>query len=307
MEQTYPQVVSVSLGSSARDHKTHLDLGGQRFEIWREGCDNDKNKLIRRLCELNEDPRVAAVGLGGLDFFMESAGRRYWFREVKPLKKYVPDKPFVGGGGLKGAFEKRAVRYMSDELGCDLAGKKVLCLSGLDRWGLACGFEEAGSQVCYGDLLWALGIPWVIRSQKTFIRTAHLVAPLAVQLPFAMLYDSNTDHHSEPKHNAAAEREYYDCDIIAGDYKMVVQHMPPDMEGKWVITNTTTAEDVDYLRERGIKLLVTTTPRLEGRSFGTNLIEACLIALDGSSTQLEPERYSQLADECKMMPSAEYL
>jgi len=300
-------VVSVSLGSSERDHKTRLELGGRTFDIWREGCDGDKNRLIRRLHELDEDPQVAAIGLGGLDFFMDSAGRRYWFREVKPLKKHVKNKAFVGGGGLKGAFEKTAVKHLADVCGQDLAGKKVLCLSGLDRWGLACGFEEAGSQVCYGDLVWALGLPFMVRSKASFERIAHTVAPLAVQLPFKMLYNSTADHHTEAKPNKVAEREYYDADIIAGDYKMVIQHIPHDMEGKWVVTNTTTTDDVDYLRSLGIELLVTTTPRLEGRSFGTNLIEACLIALEGASEALDPTRYVELAQECGLVSSVEYL
>ncbi|MCL2491835.1 MAG: quinate 5-dehydrogenase [Coriobacteriia bacterium] len=307
VESTMPQVVSISLGSSARDHKTQIDLGGQRLELWRQGCDNDKERLIERLCELDADPNVVAVGLGGLDFFLESAGKRYWFREVKPLKQYVTHKPFVGGGGLKGAFEKNAVTYLADHVEEDLKDKKVLCISGLDRWGLACGFEELGASVRYGDLLWALGIPHVIGSQEAFIRLVHLLAPLAVQLPFAMLYDSNADHHTEPQTNAMAEREYHNADIFIGDYKMIIKYLPRDMEGKWVITNTTTAQDVEFLRSRGVELLVTTTPRLEGRSFGTNLIEASLIALDGASEALEPQRYVELAHELGIEPSMVYL
>ena len=307
MEERLPQVISVSLGSRTRDHRVEIELRGKRFEVWREGCDNDIELLKNRLRELNEDPRVVAVGLGGMDFFLNSAGRQFWFREVKPLMKLVPDKPFVGGGGLKSAFEKSAVGYLAQHTGIDLRGKRVLCLSGLDRWGLACGFEEAGAHVRYGDLLWALGIPWVLNSQKSFIRTARTLAPIAVQLPYSMLYDSNADHTKEPKPNAVAEREYHDADIIAGDYKFVIQHIPKDLSGKWVVTNTTTPRDVELLRSHGIELLMTTTPRLEGRSFGTNLIEACLIAAEDSKTPLRAERYVELAQECGFVPSIQYL
>jgi hypothetical protein len=301
------KVASVSLGSSTRDHKTTIELLGRTFELWREGTDGDHDRLVRRLEELDADDEVAAIGLGGLDFFMDSAGRRYWFREVKPLLKHVRNKAFVGGGGLKGAFEKSAVAHMAAEYDGNLADKKVLCLSGIDRWGMACGFEDAGCQVNYGDIVWALGLPYMVRSQKSFIRIAHAIAPIAVQLPFQMLYDSNTDHNSAPKRNRLAEAEMRDADIIAGDYKMVIQHLPEDLEGKWVLTNTTTPEDVDYLRDLGVELLVTTTPRLEGRSFGTNLIEATLISLEGAKEALDPDRYVELAQQCDMKPSVEYL
>ncbi len=68
------------------------------------------------------------------------------------------------------------------------------------------------------------------------------------------------------------------------------------MRGKWIITNTTTAADVELARSRGVELLVTSTPRLEGRSFGTNVIEATMVALDGAKGELSPERYRELLD-----------
>jgi len=38
---------------------------------------------------------------------------------------------------------------------------------------------------------------------------------------------------------------------------------------------------VAFLRARGARYLITTTPRLSGRSFGTNVVEALLVALAG--------------------------
>jgi hypothetical protein len=38
-----------------------------------------------------------------------------------------------------------------------------------------------------------------------------------------------------------------------------------------------TADDVPLLRERGVELLVTTTPVLDGRSFATNVMEGVVI------------------------------
>ena len=93
------------------------------------------------------------------------------------------------------------------------------------------------------------------------------------------------------EHESKHSQLTVDADIIAGDYKYVRKYMPEDMTGKWVVTNTTTAEDVEFLRDRGVELLVTSTPRLEGRSFGTNVIEATMVALDGAGTRLSPERY----------------
>ncbi len=59
------------------------------------------------------------------------------------------------------------------------------------------------------------------------------------------------------------------------------QFMPDRLDGKTILTNTVTAKDVDFLRDRGIARLVTTTPDFGGRSFGTNVVEAAMIALLG--------------------------
>jgi hypothetical protein len=45
-----------------------------------------------------------------------------------------------------------------------------------------------------------------------------------------------------------------------------------------VLTNTTTPEDVELLRSLGVSLLVTTTPELNGRTFGTNVLEGIIVA-----------------------------
>jgi hypothetical protein len=83
--------------------------------------------------------------------------------------------------------------------------------------------------------------------------------------------------------------------------------MPEDMSGKWIVTNTTTAEDVEFLKDRGVELLVTSTPRLEGRSFGTNVIEATMIAVDGASAALTPERYLELLRSTGFTPDVRWL
>jgi hypothetical protein len=51
------------------------------------------------------------------------------------------------------------------------------------------------------------------------------------------------------------------------------------MAGKVVLTNTVTASDIDWLKQRGIRTLITTTPEMQGRSFGTNVIEGILVCL----------------------------
>jgi hypothetical protein len=67
-----------------------------------------------------------------------------------------------------------------------------------------------------------------------------------------------------------------------------------------------TAEDRQMLKDAGIKTLVTTTPCLQGRSFGTNVLEAAIVAASGSKTALCPEEYEAYINKYSIMPSIEY-
>ena len=133
------------------------------------------------------------------------------------------------------------------------------------------------------------------------------MTPLAAQLPFSVLYPTGSAQDKPPKPNARMEELYGWADVIAGDWQFVKKYMPDDMSGKWIITNTTTAADVELARAHGVELLVTSTPRLEGRSFGTNVIEATMVALDGATGELTPERYRELLDLVGFRPDVLWL
>jgi hypothetical protein len=299
------KVVSISIGSSKRDHTVDVELLGEQFHIWREGTDGDMAEAARRLHDY--DGKVDAFGAGGLDLFLNAADRTYWFRDAKQFRDAVSKTPMLDGSGLKGAVEHDVVRMMREDLGLELAGKRVLVTSAVDRWGMAMGFREAGCEMTYADLLFALGVPIMIHKHSTLVRVVRIIAPIAAQLPFSFLYPSEADHTTEVEAESKHAQLYRDADIIAGDYKWVRKYMPQDMTGKWIVTNTTTVEDVEFLRSTGAELLITSTPRLEGRTFGTNVIEATMVALDGAGAALAPERYLELLRATGFAPDVIWL
>jgi hypothetical protein len=79
------------------------------------------------------------------------------------------------------------------------------------------------------------------------------------------------------------------------------------VSGKTVITNTTTADNVELLRARGVRTMITTTPRFEGRSFGTNMMEAALTAYAGKGRPLSDAELNELIDDLDLRPSVQRL
>jgi hypothetical protein len=271
------KVVSVSLGSSTRDHHAVVNLLGEKFDISRVGTDGKLDAAIAKVHEL--DGKVDAIGLGGIDVYLYAGKHRYALRDGLRLLDAAKTTPVVDGSGLKNTLEREAVRYMQEDLGISLKGKHVLMVSALDRFGMAQALVDAGADVLFGDFIFALDLDKPVKGLHEFEEMAEKYLPDACKLPFQFFYPTGKkqDKPPEPKY----PQYYHDADIIAGDFHFMRQFMPDDLNGKIVLTNTVTEKDVDELRKRGVKMLITTTPDFQGRSFGTNVVEAALLALLG--------------------------
>ncbi|GAC1413195.1 MAG: hypothetical protein NVSMB64_23420 [Candidatus Velthaea sp.] len=271
------KIVSVSLGSSSRDHHAEVELLGEHFDISRIGMDGSLDNAIAKIKAL--DGKVDAIGLGGIDVYLYAGKDRYALRDGLRLLEAAKQTPVVDGSGLKNTLEREAIGFLGREAGIDFKGKRILMVSALDRFGMAQALVAAGAEVVFGDFIFALDLDKPVRGLDEFEQMAKKYLPDACKLPFQFFYPTGKkqDRPPQPKYP-----EYYDdAQVIAGDFHFMRQFMPDRLDGKMVITNTLTARDIEELRTRGVTTLITTTPDFAGRSFGTNVVEAALIALLG--------------------------
>ncbi|UCH27037.1 MAG: hypothetical protein JSV66_05175 [Trueperaceae bacterium] len=133
---------------------------------------------------------------------------------------------------------------------------------------------------------------------------ARLIAPVVTQVPIQWLYP--TGRSQESSHKSWRSRYFDWADVIAGDFHYIRRYLPEQMPGKIVLTNTTTADDVELLRKRGVKMLVTTTPRFDGRSLPTNLLEASFVAVTGKHP-LSSGAYRELLAKSGLEPDIQQL
>jgi hypothetical protein len=147
--------------------------------------------------------------------------------------------------------------------------------------------------------MFGLGIPIPLRTPEGLKRLAALAMPIAGRLPFSWVYPTGEKQEVRvPKF----EKYYHWATVISGDRHYVVRHMPDRLDGKIVATNTTTEADVELFKSAGVKYLVTATPVLDGRSFGTNMMEAALIAVAGNGKKLPYDEIDRLLDELGFEP-----
>jgi hypothetical protein len=296
-------VVSVSLGSSRRDHRVEVEAGGCAFSLARVGTDGDLDRAEERIRAL--DGTVDAIGLGGIDIYLEAAGVRYEVRDGVRLRDSAHTTPVVDGSGVKATLERQAVEELAAE-GVVGRGTPVLLVSALDRFGMAEAFAAAGCALRCGDLMFTAGIPYPIESLEELAELARKVLPQVSRLPFGMLYPTGEAQDRPP--DARFADAYRRAEVIAGDFHFIRRHLPERLDGKTVVTNTTTAEDVADLARRGVRRLVTTTPDMGGRSFGTNVIEGMAVAYLGvRPEEIGPEDMRRALASLGVRPSSRLL
>ena len=88
------RVVSVSLGSSGRDHRAQVTLMGEAFDISRVGTDGKLDAAIGLVREL--DGTVDAIGLGGIDVYLYAGRHRYALRDGLRLLDAANVTPVAG-------------------------------------------------------------------------------------------------------------------------------------------------------------------------------------------------------------------
>lgn len=102
------RVVSVSLGSSRRDHKAEIEMMGYQVSIERIGVDGDREKFMKVLREL--DGKVDAFGLGGADLFLRAGRYKYEVVDMTRMVSVLKKTPIVDGGELKETWERQIPR-----------------------------------------------------------------------------------------------------------------------------------------------------------------------------------------------------
>lgn len=302
------KILSISVGSSSRDHTTKHVFLGQECELSRQGTDGDFEKAVQRYADM--DGKVDAFGVGGVEFYLRVGKRRYYFRDVSRIRKAIKISKVGDGNGVKGILERRAFqaleKHLNEKENKTLKGMPALLTTAVDRYGMGEAMVDAGLGMTFGDFMFALGIPIPVKKLSTVRLIAAVLLPVITNLPFTWFYalGSEQDKPPQPKW----EKYYQRATVLGGDFIQIRQYMPDDLTGKIIVTNTTTAKNVEELKERNLHILVTVTPRLEGRSFGTNVMEGTLLALmDKPQSEVTEADFLDLIERIPLEPNIEVL
>ncbi len=303
------KAISISIGSSKRNKKVELEILGEKIQIERTGTDGDMKQAEQMFTAA--DGVYDAIGCGGFDIGFLVETTFYPMYSCYKMVRNVKKSPLVDGNGLKLTLEGKIKKFLDDDFGGYVKQKRAFVMAGIDRWAMSKAIANANYDVVYGDLMFGLGLPFTIRSLKNVRKLAALLLPIVGHFPFDWLYPTGKEQEKRtPKWT-----KYFDwATVLAGDCNYITRYMPERLDGKIIITNTTTPADREQFRKAGVKYVVTTTPVFEGRSFGTNMMEATLNAVVGRKTPVDyfhPVPYLKemeaLVDKVKFEPQLQEL
>ena len=288
------------MGSSKRNKSEEIELFGETFSIGRVGVDGDLKTFAKLFRDL--DGKVDALGIGGADLYLWIRDRKYTFRQIKDLVSGAKTTPVVDGSGLKNTLESKLIHTLHSSGELDFSNLNCLLVSAVDRFGMALALFEVARNVVYGDLMFGVGIPIPLRSYKAVETLGKIALPIITQLPFKWFYPTGVKQEQRtPKFESA----FFEADVICGDWHFIRRYSPERLDGKIVITNTLRKADIEMLKNAGVSRAYTSTPSINGESFGTNVMEGVLVALLGKRPEeLSPTDYENALQRLNWKPNA---
>lgn len=290
-------VVSISLGSSARDKRVETEILGEKISIERIGTDGDQELARKKYLEF--DGKVDCFGIGGCELGVPIGKRYFKIHAVQNLVKGLKS-PAVDGMGVRKVVESQIANWLDERIEEKVAEKVVMFCVGAGRYNMVESFQKYGSKLMICDAGFLLGIPLYTNYVGVGKFFANLYGPIISRLPFSVLYPTGKKQN---ENRPRFVRWFNQADIIADDFHYIRRYMPNELSGKIIVTNTTTESDLELLNDRGVKTLCTTTPRLNGRSFGTNMLEAVLTAISGTGKSLSDSEIASMISEANIQPT----
>jgi hypothetical protein len=106
-----------------------------------------------------------------------------------------------------------------------------------------------------------VGLGAIKNSSSLAVPWARIILPIVSYFPMSLIFYGSDGAQHEPRY----VKYFEGSELIAGDFLFMRKYVPSRLEGKTVVTNSTTKDDLTLLKERGVKMVITTTPRYDGR------------------------------------------
>ncbi len=280
---------------------------GQEWSLRRAGCGGDPERARALIQEY--DGRVDAIALEGMPATLELGSAHRPHEVGATLSPVAQQTLVVDGSGIRAGLERWGVILADRAQPGIFAQKRVLMVPGLNHNGLAGALERRASDLRYADPIIYFNLPAVplVGSRGTLEQAA---GPTLDQLKDAAFDRLQPLPTAPTEARDAGAFEW--ADILAGDVGAIRRYAPAELKRKTVVVEWATEDDMADLRQRGVNIVVTMMPALDGRGelgrWSAATIEAIMAALrPNTDAPLSEDTYLDLMADLDWTPAIRYL
>ncbi|MFQ5583188.1 MAG: serine carboxypeptidase [Calditrichia bacterium] len=298
-------VLIIHLGNETRSET--VTFLGKRVKIEFRGCQGDTEKARSIIRE--NDGQVDAIGLEGLPSHLELGRVKKPHKTGIALLQAAQKTPVVDGSEIRSGLERWGVILADRAQPGIFSQKRILMVPGLNHRGLADALRKRAAAIRYADPLIFFGLPNFpgIGSGSTLEQAAQPTLEHLQDVPFTRI----KPQPEKPVH-ARIREPFKWADVLAGDIRSIRCCAPDKLNGKIVVAEWATEEDIEDLHRRGVSVVITIMPSLEdSQNLGmwpASVIEAVLVALRPmENSPLSEDTYLDLLADIDWSPEIRFL
>ncbi len=297
-------IIQISLGPGQEDNEFETQFHGKTFHVQRFGTDGSFERASDLLLKWNK--KADAIALG-------SVGHRVVPRKNLDKLLELGNKlktPVTTGDTLRAVGHEWSLRHIQFELGNNYFNNaRVFFFSGVTSRSIAKVMGEYTQNLIFADPLVENGIPKFIKNLKDLGRYADRLRGVLNLIPGkSRVTDSEpvrtlTDH--------LMRQSIEKSQVLVVPHRYFYQYLEPysleDLKGKTVITSTAYDDRIDYLKEKGVDVIIDTTPKLLKEVAGVSVLEAILmVAMEIPQGEKRNEELLEIISTMKMDPRIIY-
>ncbi|MBF0225465.1 MAG: dehydrogenase [Desulfobacterales bacterium] len=304
-------VVSISLGKSDMDYELETTFLGQKFLITRIGTDKNIEKAQSLMKKW--DGKANVIGLGDVKF-PYSIGSNYLARhDTERLMRVAATlkTPVTIGTALRRVAYEWSIRHVNFQLGKGnyFKNSRVLFLSGMFSYSMAKVMSEYTDNLTFADPLLESGIPTILTSLEMLEGYASGIHEITQWLPTK--YYASWFPLSNFLNSYIIKKAVKNAHIIVIPYqdfhKYIEGYYTNELWGKTVITSTAYDEKVNFLKDRGVEVIIDATPKVLERVVAINVLESLIIAaLEKPIEKITDDDLLEIISSQKMDPRVIY-
>ncbi|MBF0205169.1 MAG: dehydrogenase, partial [Desulfamplus sp.] len=277
-------ITNISLGPESDNYQIETEFLGQKFTIKRFGTDGDLRKAEDLLLMWNK--KADAIALSAIKYLYGQGSRTIMNKDLKKLIKIANTltTPVTTGETLRRVSHEWSIRHAQFQLGNNFfTNARVLFCSGMASEKIANVIAEYTNNLNFADPLFENSIPKILTSIESLNNYAQ-----RIHRPLSWIPGKNI--MSEQKqlktvNSFVLKRAVKNSTVIVIPYNDFHEYVNCFNEGelndKVVITTTAYEDRIQILKEKGVSMIIDTTPKTIDRVVGVAVQEALMVsALD---------------------------